>query len=52
MSADKGMAGSVSGPVGIRGTMFLGGKKKKAENLNSGYLNNDSSFFLYSAMDS
>jgi hypothetical protein len=40
MSADKGMAGSVSGPVGIRGTMFLGEKKKKAENLlcRSGYV--------------
>jgi hypothetical protein len=25
------MAGSVSGPVGIRGTLFLGEKKKKAE---------------------
>jgi hypothetical protein len=26
------MAGFVSGLVGIRGTMFLGEKKKKAEN--------------------
>ena len=32
MSADKGMARSVLGPVGIRGTIFLGEKKKKTEN--------------------
>jgi hypothetical protein len=33
MSADKGMSGSVSGPVGIRGTKSLGEKKKKAKTL-------------------
>jgi hypothetical protein len=27
----EGMAGSVSGPIGIRGILFLGEKKEKAE---------------------